>query len=101
VERIKRLQAARDRTVQPGAPTACTGPGPQAEILPTTIPHTQQKGRGKRSSRSTGANDRADRPSNNTNESPGDVSAVRALATGAVRARANHTGQYRPQPPPQ
>jgi len=33
VERIKRLQAARDRTGQPGAPTACTGPGPQAEIL--------------------------------------------------------------------
>ena len=33
VERIKRLQGARDRTALPGAPTACTGPGPQAEIL--------------------------------------------------------------------
>ena len=44
VERIKRLQAARDRTVQPGAPTACTGPGPQAEILPTTIPTHNRKG---------------------------------------------------------
>jgi len=44
VERIKRLQGARDRTALPGAPTACTGPGPQAEILPTTIPTRNRKG---------------------------------------------------------
>ena len=38
-ERIKRLQAARDRGGQPGAPTAGTGQDrPQAEILPTTVP---------------------------------------------------------------
>ena len=38
-ERIKRLQAARDRGGQPGAPTAGAGQDrPQAEIFPTTFP---------------------------------------------------------------
>ena len=73
VERIKRLQAARDRVGQPGAPTA--GPyqdRPQAEILPTTV------------------------PTHNTKNKADQTNAVRAPAERAQyrRARSQHAPQW-------
>ena len=73
VERIKRLQAARDRGGQPGAPTA--GPDQdrlRAEILPTTV------------------------PTHNTKDKADQTDAVRAPAARAQcrRARSQHAPQW-------